>query len=147
VNVSTLETEGIAAATTGEAIALTSLESTTALIALFGSGFAATAGRHLPQAYLTVAGLALVLVAALLAAVFVVGAHPAVAARAGHWAATVARHFRPSIDPARAAATACRLATLARSALSGRAFWISFGLAAGDLLTDLLSLRSAKTKN
>ena len=140
VNVSTLETEGIAAATTGEAIALTSLESTTALIALFGSGFAATAGRHLPQAYLTVAGLALVLVAALLAAVFVVGAHPAVAGRAGRWVATVARRFRPSIDPARAAATASRLATLARSALSGRVFWISFGLAAGDLLTDLLSL-------
>ena len=140
VNVSTLEARGIAATTTGEAIALTSLESTTALIALFGSGFVATAGRHLPQTYLTIVGLALVLVAAVLAAVFAVGAHPAVAARAGRWAATVARHFRPSIDPDRAAAAASRLAGLARSALTGRAFWIGFGLAAGDLLADLLSL-------
>jgi uncharacterized protein (TIRG00374 family) len=140
VNVNTLETEGVAAATTSEAIALTSLESTTALIALFGSGFAATAGRNLPQAYLTIVGLALVLVTAVLAAVLLVGAHPAVAARAGRWAATVARRFRPGIDPAQAAATASRLAELARSALTGRAFWIGFGLAAGDLLTDLLSL-------
>ena len=48
LNVSTLETEGIAASTTGEAIGLTSLVSTVALIALFGAGFAATAGRHVP---------------------------------------------------------------------------------------------------
>ena len=41
---STLETEGIAAATTGEAIGLTSLTSTIALIVLFGTGFAVTAG-------------------------------------------------------------------------------------------------------
>jgi uncharacterized protein (TIRG00374 family) len=140
VNVSTLEADGVAAATTGEAIALTSLMSTTALIALFGSGFAATAGRHLPQAYLTTAGIALVLVAAVLAAVLLVGAHPAVAGRAGRWAATVARRFRPGVDPAQTAASASRLATLARSALTGRAFWIGFGLAAADLLTDLLSL-------
>jgi uncharacterized membrane protein YbhN (UPF0104 family) len=46
VNASTLETEGIAATTTGEAIALTSLTSTIALIVLFGTGLAATAGRH-----------------------------------------------------------------------------------------------------
>ena len=46
VNATTLETEGIAAATTGEAIALTSLTSTIALIVLFGTGLAATAGRH-----------------------------------------------------------------------------------------------------
>jgi hypothetical protein len=39
VNASTLETAGIAAATTGEAIALTSLTSTIALIVLFGTGF------------------------------------------------------------------------------------------------------------
>jgi uncharacterized membrane protein YbhN (UPF0104 family) len=45
LNVSTLEAQGIAAATTGEAIALTSLMSTVALIVLFGAGFAATAGR------------------------------------------------------------------------------------------------------
>jgi uncharacterized protein (TIRG00374 family) len=140
VNVSTLEAEGISAATTGEAIALTSLMSTVALIVLFGSGFAATAGRHLPQAYLTVAGIALVLVTLVLAALLVVGAHPAVAGRAGRWAATVARRFRPGIDPAQAAATASRLASLARSALTGRAFWASFGLASADLLTDLLSL-------
>ena len=140
VNVSTLEEEGISASTTGEAIALTSLMSTVALIVLFGSGFVATAGRHLPQAYLITAGVALVLVAAALAAVLVLGAHPAVAGRAGHWAATVARRFRPSIDPAQAAATASHLASLARSALTGRTLAISFGFAAGDLLFDLLSL-------
>jgi uncharacterized protein (TIRG00374 family) len=140
VNVSTLEADGVAAATTSEAIALTSLMSTVALIALFGSGFAATAGRHLPHTYLTVAGVALVLVVAVLVTVFLVGAHPAVAGRAGRWAATVARRFRPGIDPAQAAATASRLATLARSTLTGRAFWIGFGLASADLLTDLLSL-------
>ena len=44
VNASALETDGIAAATTGEAITLTSLTSTVALIVLFGSGFVATAG-------------------------------------------------------------------------------------------------------
>ena len=59
VNVDTLEKDGIAATTTGEAIALTSLVSTVALIALFGAGFAATAGRHLPQAYLVTVGIAL----------------------------------------------------------------------------------------
>jgi Lysylphosphatidylglycerol synthase TM region len=63
VNVSTLEAEGIAAATTGEAIALTSLTSTVALIALFATGFTATAGRHVSQQYLMIAGIALFLVA------------------------------------------------------------------------------------
>jgi protein-S-isoprenylcysteine O-methyltransferase Ste14 len=79
VNVDTLEKDGVAAATTGEAIALTSLVSTAALIVLFGAGFAATAGRHLPQAYLVTAGVALAGVTAALAAVFGLGAHPAVA--------------------------------------------------------------------
>jgi uncharacterized membrane protein YbhN (UPF0104 family) len=77
VNASALEADGIAAATTGEAIALTSLTSTSALIVLFGTGFVATAGR---------------------------------------------------------------LASLARTALTRRAFAVSFGFAAGDLLLDLLSL-------
>ena len=140
VNVDTLEKDGVAAATTGEAIALTSLVSTAALIALFGAGFAATAGRHLPQAYLVTAGVALAGVAAALAAVFGLGAHPAVAGRAGGWAARVARRFRPGIDPEKVAATSRRLASLARSALTGRAFGISFGWAAADLLLDLLSL-------
>jgi uncharacterized protein (TIRG00374 family) len=69
-----------------------------------------------------------------------VGAHPAVAGRAGRWAAGVARHVRPSIDPAKVGQTASRLATLARTALTGRAFAISFVFASGDLLFDLLSL-------
>ena len=69
-----------------------------------------------------------------------VGAHPAVAGRAGRWAASVARHVRPGIDPAKAGQTAARLASLARTALTGRAFLASFGFAAGDLLFDLLSL-------
>ena len=67
LNVSTLEAQGIAAATTGEAIGLTSLMSTVALIALFGVGFAATAGRHLSSGYLTIAGVALGLVVLVLA--------------------------------------------------------------------------------
>ena len=62
VNASTLETEGIAAATTGEAIALTSLTSTVALIVLFGTGFAATAGRHVSHQYLVTAGIVMFLV-------------------------------------------------------------------------------------
>jgi uncharacterized protein (TIRG00374 family) len=140
VNASTLETEGVAAATTGEAIALTSLTSTIALIVLFGTGFAATSGRHVSHQYLVVAGIALFLVVVVLAVVLAVGAHPAVAGQAGRWAASVARHFRPGIDPAQVAETSRRLASLARSALTGRAFLASFGFAAGDLLFDLLSL-------
>jgi len=135
-----VETEGIAAATTGEAIALTSLTSTVALIVLFGTGFAATAGRHVSHQYLVIAGIAMFLVVLVLAAVLAVGAHPAVAGQAGRWAASVAKHVRPSIDPERVAETSRRLASLARSALTGRTFLASFGFAAGDLLFDLLSL-------
>jgi uncharacterized protein (TIRG00374 family) len=140
VNVSTLESEGVAAATTGEAIALTSLVSTVALIILFGTGFVATAGRHVPGTYLIIAGIALVLVAMVLAAVLALGAHPAVAGHAGRWAASLARRFQPGIDPDKVAAASRRLASLARSALTGRAFWTSFGFAAADLAFDLLSL-------
>jgi uncharacterized protein (TIRG00374 family) len=140
VNANTLEAEGIAAATTGEAIALTSLTSTIALIALFGTGFAATAGRHVSHQYLIIAGVALFGVVAALAVVLVVGAHPAIAGRAGRWAASMAKHVRPSIDPAKAGQTASHLALLARTALTGRAFAVSFGFASGDLLFDLLSL-------
>jgi hypothetical protein len=72
--------------------------------------------------------------------VLAVGAHPAVAGRAGRWAASAARHVRPSIDPEKAGQTASRLAALARTALTGRAFAVSFGFASADLLFDLLSL-------
>jgi uncharacterized protein (TIRG00374 family) len=140
VNVRALEAEGIAAATTGEAIALTGLVSTVALIVLFGTGFAATAGRTVSPEYLLIAGVALVLVVAVLAAVLGVGAHPAIAGRAGHWAATLARHFRPGIDPEKVAETSSRLASLARSVLTGRAAFARAGLASADLLFDLLSL-------
>jgi uncharacterized membrane protein YbhN (UPF0104 family) len=54
--------EGCAASTTGEAIGLTSLVSTVALIALFGTGLVATAGRHVSATYLRIGGIALVLV-------------------------------------------------------------------------------------
>jgi uncharacterized protein (TIRG00374 family) len=47
---------------------------------------------------------------------------------------------RPSIDPATAGQTASRLAALARTALTGRDFAVSFGFASCDLLFDLLSL-------
>jgi uncharacterized protein (TIRG00374 family) len=140
VNVSTLEGQGIAAATTGEAIALTSLTSTAALITLFATGFVATAGRHVAPVYLTIAGAALILVAALLGLVLAIGAHPDLAERAGRWAARVARHIRKSIDPDQVGQTSRRLATAARTALTGRAFALSFGFASGDLLFDLLSL-------
>ena len=140
VNVNTLEADGVAAATTSEAIGLTSLMSTVALIALFGIGFVATAGRHVSHTYLTIAGIALALVVAVLAVVLVIGAHPEIAGRAGRWAASVARHVRPSIDPEKVAETSRRLASLARSALTGRAFLASSALASADLLFDLLSL-------
>ena len=140
LNVSTLEAEGIAASTTGEAIGLTSLVSTVALIALFGTGLVATAGRHVSATYLRIAGVALVLVLLVLAIAFLVGAHPGIAERAARRAASWARHLRSSIDPEKAAQTSKRLVLLARSALTGRAFLESYGFAAADLLFDLLSL-------
>src|SRR5206468_2522506 len=94
VNASTLETEGIAATTTGEAIALTSLTSTIALIVLFGTGLAATAGRHVSHQYLVIAGIALFLVVIVLAAVLAVGAHPGDAGRAGRYRGHAGGHHR-----------------------------------------------------
>jgi hypothetical protein len=75
-----------------------------------------------------------------LAAVLGIGARPEIAGRAGRWAASVARHVRPSIDPDQVAETSSRLASLARTALTGRAFLTSSAFASGDLLFDLLSL-------
>jgi uncharacterized membrane protein YbhN (UPF0104 family) len=140
VNASALEADGIAAATTGEAIALTSLTSTIALIVLFGTGLVATVGRHVSRQYLVIAGVALFLVVAALAGLLAVGAHLAIAGRAGRWAASVAKRVRPGIDPVKAGQASSRLAALARTALTGRDFLISFGFASGDLLFDLLSL-------
>ena len=140
LNVSTLEANGVAAATTGEGIGLTSLVSSAALIALFGTGLAATAGRHLSRGYLAIAGIALVLVVCVAAIALLVGAHPAIAERAARWVAGLARHFRSSIDPEQAAQSSGQLVARARSALTGRAFLASFAFAAGDLLFDLLSL-------
>jgi uncharacterized protein (TIRG00374 family) len=140
LNVSTLEAEGIAAATTAEAIGLTSLMSTVALIALLGTGFAATAGRHISGGYLMIAGIAVGLVVSVLVIVFLVGAHPGIAERAGRRVAGLARRIRPSIDPGEVAQASKRLASLARSALTGRAFAESFAFAAADLLFDLFSL-------
>jgi len=140
LNVSTLEAEGIAASTTGEAIGLTSLVSTVALIALFGAGLVATAGRHVSATYLRIAGIALVLVLLVLAIALLVGAHPGIAERAAGRAARWARHIRHSIDPEKVAQTSGRLVRLARSALTGRAFAESYGYASADLLFDLLSL-------
>jgi len=140
LNVSTLEEEGIAASTTGEAIGLTSLVSTVALIALFGTGLVATAGRHVSATYLRIAGIALVLVVLVLGIALLVGAHPSIAERAARRVAGWARHIRRSIDPEKVAQTSGRLVRLARSALTGRAFAESYGFASGDLLFDLLSL-------
>jgi uncharacterized membrane protein YbhN (UPF0104 family) len=77
LNVSTLEAEGIAAPTTSEAIGLTSLVSTIALIALFGTGLVATAGRHVSVTYLKIAGIALVLVLLVLVIALLVAPTPA----------------------------------------------------------------------
>jgi uncharacterized membrane protein YbhN (UPF0104 family) len=119
---------------------VTTLVSSAALIALFGIGFAATAGRHLSRVYLAVAAVALVVVACVLAVIFLTGAHPGIAERAGRRAARLARRLRPGIDPDAVGRSCGRLVSLARSALTGRALWQSLGLAAGDLLFDLLSL-------
>jgi hypothetical protein len=140
LNVSTLEAEDVAASSTGEAIALTSLVSTVALIVLFGTGLVVTAGRHLSQRYLVIAGAALVLVVSVPVLVLVVGAHPDIAARAARRVAGLARRVRASVDPDKVAQASKRLASLARSALTGRAFLASFGFAWADLLFDLLSL-------
>jgi uncharacterized protein (TIRG00374 family) len=140
VNVNTLEAQGIGAATTGEGIGLTSLLSSAALIALFGAGFVATAGRHLSQTYVTIAGAALALVVCVAVIALLVGAHPAIAERVVGRVAMVARRFRPSIDPEKAAQSSGQLVVHARSALTGRAFLASFAFAMGDLLFDLLSL-------
>ena len=69
-----------------------------------------------------------------------VGAHPAIAERAVGRVARMARRFRPSIDPEKAAQSSGQLVVHARSALTGRAFLASFAFAMGDLLFDLLSL-------
>jgi uncharacterized membrane protein YbhN (UPF0104 family) len=115
LNVSTLEAEGIAASTTSEAIGLTSLVSTIALIALFGTGLVATAGRHVSAGYLKIAGIALVLVLLVLVIALLVGAHPSIAERAARRAAGWARRIRPSIDPDKAAQASERLVRLART--------------------------------
>jgi hypothetical protein len=109
VNASTLEAEGIAAATTGEAMAL---------IVLFGTGLGDTAGRRVFHQYLVIAGIALFLVAG----------------------ARVVRHVRPGINPDKAGQTSSWLASLARTALTGRTFAVSLGFASDDLLFDLFSL-------
>lgn len=97
-------------------------------------------GRHLSARYLVIAGAALALVVLVLVIVLGVGAHPDIAARAGRRVAGLARHVRSGIDPDEVAQTSTRLALLARSALTGRAFVASFGFASADLLFDLLSL-------
>jgi uncharacterized protein (TIRG00374 family) len=140
LNVSTLESEGIPASTSGEAIGLTTLVSSTALISLFGAGFVATAGRHLSRSYLITAGLAIALVALLVAAALTVGAHPGIAEKTVRRMASWARRVRPSIDPEQAGQTARRLASLARTALTGRSLAENYGFAAANLLFDLLSL-------
>jgi Lysylphosphatidylglycerol synthase TM region len=119
---------------------VTSLVSVTALITLFGAGFAATAGRHLSHAYLAVVATALALIVSVLALTFLAGSHPALAERIARWAARLARRVRRGIDPEAVAQNSQRLVSLTRSALTGWAFWQSFGFAAADLLLDLLSL-------
>jgi uncharacterized protein (TIRG00374 family) len=140
LNVSTLEAEGIPPALAADGIGVTSLVSATALIGLFGIGLAATAGRHLSDTYVAVAAAALALVVCVLALALLMGSHPDFAERAGRSAGRLARRFRPTVDQDAIGRAFRRLVTLTRSALTGRALWGSLGLAAGDLLFDLLSL-------
>jgi hypothetical protein len=76
-SITTWTIQAVAASTTTEGIGLTSLVSTVALITLFGTGFAATAGRPLSRGYLIIAGIALALVVAVLALAHLVGTTPA----------------------------------------------------------------------
>jgi uncharacterized protein (TIRG00374 family) len=99
----------------------------------------ATAGRHISRGYLITAGIALTLVACVAATALLMGAHPAIAERAARRVARLAQHFRPGIDPEKAAQSTGQLVARARSALTGRAFLASFAFAAADLLFDLLS--------
>jgi uncharacterized protein (TIRG00374 family) len=140
-NVSALKAEGVDASVTTEAIGLTSLVSSLALVTLLAIGLGATVGEHvLSGSELASAGIALVLIVIALAVVLVLGSHPAVAERWGRRLATVARHVRRSIDVEKVAQTSKHLATLAESAVSPRPFFESFGLAMGDLVSDLVSL-------
>jgi hypothetical protein len=99
-----------------------------------------TDGLHLSRSYLMIAGIGFALVVSVLAVALLIGAHPGIAERAGRRVAGLARHFRPGIEPGKVAQTSKRLASLARSALTGRAFAESFGFASADLLLYLLSL-------
>jgi len=140
VNADALESAGVAATTTGEAVALTSLVSTVALLALFCLGLAVTAGQHVSQTYLLIGVIAAALAGSAVAAVLTLGARPALAGKAGRQAGRIARRFRPGIDPGKVADTWTRMASLARSALTGRALGRSLGYAAADLLLDLACL-------
>jgi uncharacterized protein (TIRG00374 family) len=140
VNVSAMEAQGVGAETSGEGIALTTLVSTSALITLFGVGLLATAGHHVSRVYLAAGGAALVFVVMLIAGTRYLGSHPALAGRAGTWAGRVIKRLRHSVDPGDVGQNVSRLASRAGTALTGRAFGVSFGFAAGNLLFDLLSL-------
>ena len=83
--------------------------------------------------YLVIVGTALALVLAAWGLMFLLGAHPAIAERAGRWAARQAQRVRPGIDPEEVARSSQRLASLTWSAMTERAFWESLGLAASDL--------------
>ena len=58
----------------------------------------------------------------MLAVTFLMGAHPEIAERAGRAAAWLARHVHKSIDPEAVGRSCGRLASVTRSALTGRAF-------------------------
>ena len=140
LNVGTLEREGIEPATSADAVAVTSLVSSAALMAVFAAGFAATAGRHLSHGYVAVVATGLALVVILLVVALVVASHPAVAGRAARWAAGLARRVRRGIDPDQVARETERLVALTRSTLTGRTFWKCFAFAAANWLFDLLAL-------
>ncbi|MBO0818786.1 MAG: flippase-like domain-containing protein [Actinobacteria bacterium] len=140
LNVSTLEKEGIEPATSADAVAVTSLVSSAALMAVFVAGFAGTAGRPLSHRYIAVVAIGLVLVVVLLVVALVVASHPAVAGRAVRRVAGLARRVRPGIDPDQAARQTERLVALTRSTLTGRSFWKCFAFAAANWLFDLLAL-------
>jgi uncharacterized protein (TIRG00374 family) len=141
LNVDALREEGVDPATTAEAVALTTLLSSLALVALLLAGLGSTLGKHsLPSAYLASAVLGVVLIMGGLAGALAAAYHPSVAEEVGRRVGRLARRVRSSLDSERVASGARRLATLARSVLSGRPFVESIALALGDLLTDSLAL-------
>jgi len=140
-NVSALKDEGVDASVTAEAVGLTSLISSLALLTLLATGLGATVGDHvLSGGDLLSVAIALTLIVIALALILFLAAHPAAAETLGRRVAALVHRVRPSISVDKVAQSSKRAATLAEAALSPRSFFESFGFAVADLVADLASL-------